>query len=224
MLVCPNSNSLFSLILNWSSTESVGQWTSAFDYSGILDFVVGGLLLYALIRRLTGQKDRNLQILCAFIAAIAGVCWVVDGKLNHRLSALQQLTADATQTAQSHRLLQTQSQLTNAFHQIAEQSNMLAAARIKPFKDRLIDCLNAINPSIVRHLKTGRNIRFSAMVPMWQKNELENLSAESEACEYMKPMPPPNLRTPTMAQVTEKTGTISLKYAVNFFISTNLVR
>jgi hypothetical protein len=83
--------SVASFIIDWNSEKCVALWTSIFDYSGALDFAVALVLLLVLIKRLQGPLERKLQMLCGILAAIAGICWVIDGKLTHRLSFLQSI-------------------------------------------------------------------------------------------------------------------------------------
>lgn len=75
-------------------------------------------------------------------------------------------------------------QLTATAAQINIQSNALSAAKIKPIKQRIIDCLNSINPKIILSLKDG-NTRFNAMIEQYRRSELEELSRDQEGAKYI---------------------------------------
>lgn len=75
-------------------------------------------------------------------------------------------------------------QLNVAMHQINVQSNALAAAKIKPLKMRLIDCLNSINPQIIQYLKSGET-RFTGSFESYKYSELEQFSQDPEGAKYI---------------------------------------
>ena len=71
-------------------------------------------------------------------------------------------------------------QLNEAMRQLNVQSNALAAAKLRPVKQRIIDCLNSIDSRIIQSLKTGQT-KFGGELEESQLNELANLAREPEA-------------------------------------------
>jgi len=65
---------------------------------------------------------------------------------------------------------------------LAEANARLAA--IRPLKDRLIDCLNLIDPSILPALRGGKT-KFQLTIPMYKSNLLIAIVAERGSAKYI---------------------------------------
>jgi hypothetical protein len=75
-------------------------------------------------------------------------------------------------------------QLNNAIQEINVQSNAIASATPKPYKERLINYLNWINPNVIRFLRVGTT-NFTAVFDSNTFPELEQLSQDPEGVKYI---------------------------------------
>ncbi|HZV35903.1 MAG TPA: hypothetical protein VFB72_15105 [Verrucomicrobiae bacterium] len=149
-----------SFIIHWDSVESVEHWAYLFDYSGSLDFLVGAFLCYALVKRLKGHRMRNVEVLCSVLAVLAGLCWVVDGKLNHRLTDLQaKMFSDQIKAAAEGRL-------------------------ISDPKEEIRDFFSAVNPAILPLIDSGQK-RIPVFLSSLSQSKLFNLSGRRDFEKYL---------------------------------------
>jgi len=70
-------------------------------------------------------------------------------------------------------------------NQVFLQSNALAAAKIKPLKERLIDCLNGMDKRILEALRNG-GTQVDIQVEIAKLPELEGLSNDPEGAKYLR--------------------------------------
>lgn len=69
-------------------------------------------------------------------------------------------------------------------NQLIQTQSQLDAIKPKPFKERLIDCLNEIDAKIIPSLRAG-NRNFNGGITATQYNDLEKLANESGAKEFI---------------------------------------
>lgn len=136
------------------------------------------------------EKNKNLFKKLIEWFALVGALMVFFAILTeHWLGKLE--IADKRQLndaflVQSNRLVRAESE-------ILVQSNALVGAKIKPLKGRLIDCLNSIDARVIPALKKyGKNVQLNAPVKQYQYVELQSISSEKGASEYIafKDIPP----------------------------------
>ena len=101
-------------------------------------------------------------------------------------------------------------QLNAAAHQINVQSNALAAAKIKPLKERLIDCLNSLDVKIIPAFRHGQT-NFQYGILQYQYNRLRDLADESGASEYLEVKPSQNGNVNLQGDGQIMYGTLELK-------------
>jgi len=86
---------MLSFVIDWGSEVSVSQWTWWFDYAAIFDLVAAILLFVVSKWKLKGKMAKKTTHASEVLAVVAAIIWIIDVKLNHRLSALQQNASDA---------------------------------------------------------------------------------------------------------------------------------
>jgi hypothetical protein len=176
----------------WNSITVVNKVVLVLDFAGIAD-TIAGVVCFIVWRRNKEKSDRSLALVAILVSILAGVLWTSDAVFSHHLSALQQRESDEVNNAQVQTLAQTQSQLTNALHQLGVQSNALAAADIGSFHDRLLSAIRAACgnnwPIAERALNSGVQVDFHDMVKQFQAEDLERLFAEPEASNSIRRMP-----------------------------------
>jgi len=80
---------ILSFIITWDSADSVSRWVTFFDYAGFVDLAAAALMLIPVLSRSKRWEGKWVQITAGFIAVIGAGCWIMDSKLNHRLTDLQ---------------------------------------------------------------------------------------------------------------------------------------
>ena len=87
--------STLSFIIDWNLEVSVSKWVWWFDYAAVFD-LVAAILLFAVSKwKLKGKTAKKTTHASEVMAVVAAAIWIIDIKLNHRLSALQQNASDA---------------------------------------------------------------------------------------------------------------------------------
>jgi len=92
----------------------------------------------------------------------------------------------------SNKLETTESQLSSATNEISilvttvnNESNDLVAAKVKPYKERLVDCLNSLNPGIMQSLKNGTVTHVQGNFEYSRIMELQSLTMDSAAPQFI---------------------------------------
>jgi hypothetical protein len=73
----------------WNSEMAVGNTVTFVDYAGLFDVIAALVLLTIWWKRPKSKSGRKLELAAILLSIAAGILWVVDSKLNHRLAALQ---------------------------------------------------------------------------------------------------------------------------------------
>ena len=82
----------------------------------------------------------------------------------------------------SNRLEQTETKFAAATNEL---ENALKAAKIKPLKDRIADCINSIDKRVMPVLRAGHPIHFTAEVLPYQYLQLQTLANEPGSEKYI---------------------------------------
>ena len=127
---------ILAFIIDWNSYIGVSKWTIIFDYAAIFDLVAAILLFVVSKWKLKGKAAKKTTHASELVAVLAAVIWIIDIKLNHRLSALQQIESDAQI-----------SQLTNSL-----AKTELARKQAQEAAEKAVNSANSLNMEALQNL------------------------------------------------------------------------
>ncbi len=172
----------------WNFELHLAVLALAFEsFAGIVELAIAVWLAAVRKEEKTAEVEHRKERLENAFSIIAALFFIVAVAVTWRIIVLQsahEKNLDTQKERYESELTLSSNRWQTAIRQLNAQSNALVAAKIKPFKERLIDCLNSIDPQLVPSLQTN-GVHFSGKVTPNKYNAVRSLSEEPGADEYI---------------------------------------
>jgi len=126
----------------------------------------------------------GFKVFAILFPLLGGVCGLLAWGIGNRVSTNKEII----DLEKESRLKVTEDTLERTQEELRVAEQQIVKLKPKSFKERLLSCLNDIEPNIITALRGGTT-HFKLLVNHNQQSSLQKLASEDEAMEFMEILP-----------------------------------